>query len=259
MMIPQDWKPEAACLRDRVVLVTGAGKGIGAAVAAACAAAGAQVVLLDLDIRMLEKVYDGIEKAGGPQPAIYPMNLEGAVEKDYVELAERISAEFDRLDGLVHCAAMLGALIPMLHFDATLWHRILQVNLSGPYMLTRACLPLLMRTGEGSVIFSSDRAGRQGRAYWGAYGVSKAGIECLMQILADELEANTRVRVNSIDPGPVATDLRALAYPGENPAIRLRPDAVVLPYLYLLSQASAGMTGRQFDAQPPQAPASLSS
>jgi NAD(P)-dependent dehydrogenase (short-subunit alcohol dehydrogenase family) len=259
MLIPDDWKPEPSLLRDCVILVTGAGKGIGAAVAKACAAAGAQVVLLDLDIKLLEAVYDAIENAGGPQPAIYPLNLEGAVEKDYLELADRIGAEFNRLDGLVHNAAMLGALIPTLHFEAALWHRIMQVNLTGPFMLTRACLPLMMRTGDSSILFSSDRAGRHGRAYWGAYGVSKAGTECLMQILADELETNTHVRVNSIDPGPVATDLRALAYPGENPAQRPQPDDVVRPYLYLLSQASAGITGRQYSAQQPEALLGVSS
>lgn len=251
MLIPQDWKPEAECLRDRVVLVTGAGKGIGAAVARACAAHGAQVVLLDLDIRTLEAVYDSIEQAGGPQPAIYPMNLEGAVEKDYLDLAERIAAEFGRLDGLVHNAALLGALIPITHFEAALWHRIIQINLNAPFLMTRACLPLLVRTGDASIVFASDRAGRQGRAYWGAYGVSKAGLEGLMQILADELETNTGVRVNSLDPGPVATALRALAYPGEHPESRPQPEAVVAPYLYLLSPASAGVSGRQFDAQVP--------
>jgi NAD(P)-dependent dehydrogenase (short-subunit alcohol dehydrogenase family) len=259
MLIPTDWKPAQDFLRDRVILVTGAGKGIGAAIAKAYARFGAQVVLLDLDIKTLEAVYDDIERAGGPQPAIYPMNLEGAAEKDYLELADRVGAEFDRLDGLVHNAAMLGALIPMQHYDAALWHRIMQVNLNAPFMLTRACLPLMLRTGEASILFTSDESGRQGRAYWGAYGVSKAGVECLMQILADELEANTRVRVNSIDPGPVATAMRALAYPGENPAQRPQPEDVVTPFLYLMSADSAGLTGRRFDAQASDAAAGVTS
>ena len=250
MNIPADWHPSGDLLRDRVILITGAGDGIGAAVAKQCAAHGATVILLDRIVRRLEEVYDAIEAAGGPQAAIYPMNLEGAAEKDYQELAATIEQEFGRLDGLLHNAALLGALIPLAHFEAELWYKILQVNLTAPFLMTRACLELLMKSDDASVVFNSDRVGKKGKAYWGAYAVSKAAGENFMQVLADEMESNTSVRVNSLDPGAVATALRNLAYPGEDPTTLPAPGDVVNPFLYLLGPDSRGITGQQFETSP---------
>lgn len=246
MHIPHDWQAEKQFLKDRVILITGAGNGIGAAVAKSCAYYGASVVLLDKSVGNLEQVYDAIESAGGAQAAIYPMNLEGASEKDFLDLANTIEKEFGRLDGLLHNAAMLGALIPVAHFETDLWFKILQVNLNAPFLLTRACLNLLMQSPDASILFSSDAVGRHGKAYWGAYGVSKAAVENFMQTLADEMETNTRVRVNSLDPGPVATGLRNLAYPGENPQNVASPEKVVRSHLYILGPDSKGITGQQF-------------
>ncbi|HKK13258.1 MAG TPA: YciK family oxidoreductase [Gammaproteobacteria bacterium] len=249
-----NWQPEPDLLAERVILVTGAGDGIGRAVARACAAHGATVILLGRTIRKLEAVYDEIEQAGHAQPAIYPMNLEGAKPKDYEDLAVTLDQEFGRLDGLLHNAAMLGALTPMAHYEIELWYQVLQVNLNAPFMLTHACLPLLTGAEDASVVFTSDRVGRKARAYWGAYAAAKSGLEALMQVLADELEVNTRARFNSIDPGPVRTRMRQIAYPGEDPSTVAGPEDVVLPFLYLLGPASAGMTGRQFSIQDPDPP-----
>jgi NAD(P)-dependent dehydrogenase (short-subunit alcohol dehydrogenase family) len=246
-----DWIPAPDLLKDRVILVTGAGDGIGRACAKAFAAHGATLILLGRTTRKLELVYDEIEQAGHPQPAIYPLNLEGATARDYEDLATTLQQEFGRLDGLLHNAAMLGTLTPIAHYDVELWMKSIQVNLNAPFILTRACLGLLMASQDASVLFNSDRVGRQGKAYWGAYGVAKAGIEGLMQILADELETNTRVRVNSIDPGAVRTAMRALAYPGEDPNQLPGPADIVKPFLYLMSAESRGRTGRQFMAQGP--------
>ena len=243
------YTPPAELLTDRVILITGAGDGIGRAVALACAAHGATVILLGRTIGKLEAVYDEIEAAGHPQPAIYPMNLEGSTPKDYDDLALTLEREFGRLDGLLHNAAILGGLAPLAHQDVELWFKVLQVNLNAPFLLTRACLALLMKSPDASVIFTSDRVGRTGRAYWGAYGVSKFGIEGMSQMLAQELEANTSVRVNSLDPGAVRTRLRTLAYPGENVLANPAPETIVEPYLYLLGPDSKGITGRQFAAQ----------
>ncbi|HFD79299.1 MAG TPA: YciK family oxidoreductase [Gammaproteobacteria bacterium] len=246
MHIPDDWQAAGDILRQRVILVTGAASGIGAAVAECYARHGATIILLDKTVPGLEQVYDRIEAAGGPQPAIYPMDLEGATEKDYADLASTVEREFGHLDGLLHNAAMLGALIPLAHFEPELWFRILQINLNAPFLMTRACLELMMKSGDASILFSSDSVGRHGKAYWGAYAVSKAGIENFMQTLADEIETNTSVRVNSLDPGPVATGMRSLAYPGEDPKTIASPEDVTAPYLYLMSPDSRGITGQQF-------------
>jgi NAD(P)-dependent dehydrogenase (short-subunit alcohol dehydrogenase family) len=176
------------------------------------------------------------------------MDLQGAVPDDYTQLADTLQQEFGRLDGLVHNAAQLAALVPFANYDHELWLQTLQVNLHAPYLLTTACLGLLNASNDASVIFVTDEVGRKGKAYWGAYGVSKAGLEGLMQILADELESNGTIRVNSLDPGPVLTALRRIAYPGTNSADLCKPADVVNPFLYLCSAESKGLTGQQLSA-----------
>jgi len=245
----ENYTPAPDLLRDRVILITGAGDGIGAVAARTFAAHGATVVLLGRTIRKLEAVYDAIEEAGGPQPAIYPMNLEGAAPKDYVELAETLETAFGRLDGLLHNAAILGNLTPLAQYDLEVWSKVMQVNLHAPYLMTRALLDLLNTSESASVLFTGAEVGRQGRAYWGAYAIANAGIENMMQIWADELEVNSAIRFNTIDPGPVRTAMRIRAYPGESPEVWPLPETVMSTYLYLMGPDSAGVTGRQFSAQ----------
>ena len=245
----ENWKPRPDLLHERLILVTGAGDGIGRAAAVSFAAHGATVVLLGRTIGKLEDVYDEIEKAKYPQPAIYPMNLEGATPRDYEELALTLEREFGRLDGLLHNAAMLGTLTPIAHYDIELWYQVMQTNLNAPFLLTQACLGLLMSATDASIVITSDQVGRKGRAYWGAYGIAKAGLENFMQILADELENNTSVRVNSFDPGPVRTRLRLQAYPAEDRSNLARPEDVIKPLLYLMGPDSRDITGQQFTAQ----------
>lgn len=221
-------------LRDRVILVTGASKGIGRAAAIAFAAQGATVILLARTIAKLEEVYDDIEaivEFGGPKPAIYPFNLLTAKPKDYEDLAANIERHFGRLDGILHNAAMLGGLTPIEHFQIEQWNQVLQVNLSASFLLTKATLPLLKKSSNASVLFTTASVGTTAKAYWGAYAVSKAGIQSLMQILQDELEVNTKIRVNCIDPGKIRTSLRASVYPGENPDTLRTPEEIVSYYV----------------------------
>jgi len=241
-----DWEPATDLLQDRIILVTGAASGIGRALVGGCAAHGATVILLDRDVHGMEQAYDAIVAAGDPEPAIYPMDLQGATPDDYSALADVLAREFGRLDGLVHNAAQLGALVPFANFEHELWFQTLQTNLNAPYLLTMACLGLLNSSRDASLLFTSDAVGRRGKAYWGAYAVSKAGLECFMQVLADELQANTPVRANSIDPGPVRSALRKLAYPAEDNSTLPAPEDVIKPFLYLLGPDSKGLTGRQF-------------
>lgn len=243
----QEYHPKPNILKDRVVLVTGAGDGIGAAVAQDYAKFGATVILLGRTQKKLEKVYDLIEQAGYPQPAIYPLELQLATPKDYKILAATIHKEFGRLDGLLHNAAVLGTLTPIEHYDNRLWAHVLHVNLNAPFMLTKACLPLLKKAKEASIIFTSANVGYKGQAYWGAYAVSKAATENLMEILSEELEVNTNIRVNSVDPGRVRTRMNALAYPGDDPGnVPLAKDVTPV-YLYLMGPDSSGVTGERFD------------
>ncbi len=223
---------------SRVVLVTGASGAIGGATAKALAAQGASVVLMGRSLAPLEKIYDAIVAAGHVQPAICPLNFAASTLEDFQQAVSMIQKEFGRLDGLLHAAATLGCLTPIEHFDTDLWSRVLQVNLTAPMLLTRACLPLLKAAPSAAILFSTCEVGQKGRAYQGAYGVAQAGIENLMQILADELESNTTVQVNSIDPGPIRSRLRALAYPGENPNTLPSAETVIPVYLHLMMGSS---------------------
>lgn len=244
--IPAAFDPDVERFDDRVILVTGAGDGIGRAVSVALAKRGATVVMIGRTTRKLEDVYDEIDTAGYTQPVIQPMNLEGAAPPDYAKLADDIGENLGRLDGILHNAALLGALAPIELADLELWYKVMQVNLNAPFMLTQACLPLLRQSEDASIVFTSDAVGRKGKAYWGAYGVSKFGIEGLSQILADETEHEGRVRVNTIYPGPVATRIRRNAYPGESGNLHPAPAEVIAPFLYLLGPASKGVTGQAF-------------
>lgn len=227
----------------RVILVTGAGGAIGRTVAKALAAQGASVVLMGRSLGPLEKTYDDIVAAGDTQPAICPLDFATAKPEDFQNAVAVIEQEFGRLDGLLHAAATLGSLTPVEHYDAGLWSRVLQVNLTAPLLLTRACLPLLKAAPNAAILFSTSEVGQQGRAYWGAFAAAQAAIENLTQTLADELEANTAVRVNCIDPGPIRSRLRALAYPGEDPNTLPTADTVVPAYLQLLQAGGDLGTG----------------
>lgn len=236
-------------LRGRVVLVTGAGDGIGRAAAEACARHGATVILLGRTQAKLEAVYDGIVAAGGPEPAISVLDLARAQGPDYFGLASQINETWGRLDGLLHNAGMLGQRAPIEHYDIGIWHQVIHLNLNVPFILTQVLMPALRKSVDASVVFTSSGVGREGRAYWGAYGVAKFGIEGLAQILADELKTEGRIRVNCVNPGGTRTRMRAAAYPGENPLSRPEPAAIMAPYLWLLGPASRGVTGRSLDCQ----------
>lgn len=237
----------ADLLKDRVILITGAGSGIGSAVAKAYASHGATVILLDKKIPALEQVYDDIVAAGSATPAIYPLDMKGANVSDYDDLASSIHDNFERLDGLVHCAASLGQLAPVQHQDPTVWLETLQINLTAPYLLTRACLALMQKYDHASIIFTTDN--HKDTAYWSAYGVSKAGIESLSKQLADELECDGRVRVNCIDPGNVKTPLHGRAFPAIDPTTLATPEEVVSNYLYLMGNDSLNINGNTIKAQ----------
>ncbi len=245
----ETYQPAADLLKGKVVLVTGAGDGIGRAAAEAYAKYGATVILLGKTTAKLEKVYDAIVEAGGATPAIYPMNLEGASPADYEDLANVLNKEFGKLDGLLQNAGILGTLSPIENQSIETWYKVQQINVNATFMLTQACLPILKKAPSASIIFTSSGVGRKGRAYWGAYAVSKFATEGFMEILADELETNTKVRSNCINPGACRTAMRAAAYPGEDASTLPAPTEIMPLYLYLMGNDSSEISGQSLDAQ----------
>ena len=244
-----DYSARQDLLKGRVILVTGAGRGIGAAAAKTFAAHGATVLLLGKTEENLSRVYDDIEAAGHPQAAVIPFNLETALAHQYDELAAMIEAEFGKLDGLLHNASIIGPRTPLEQLSGDNFMRVMHVNVNAMFMLTSTLLPLLKLSTDASVVFTSSSVGRKGRAYWGAYAVSKFATEGLMQVLADEIDGITTVRANSVNPGATRTDMRAQAYPGENPASNPLPEAIMPVYLYLMGPDSTGVNGEAFNAQ----------
>ncbi len=242
------YTPANDLLKDKVIAVTGAGSGIGRDAALHFAAHGATVVLLGRTTEKLEQVYDEIENAGHPQAAIYPINFEGAIEKDYEDMCNSLDDAFGHLDGILHNASELGERTPICNYTGDVWTRVLQVNVTAPFMMTKALAPLLMRSESASVVFTGSSVGYTGRAYWGAYSVSKAATENLMQILADEFDEVTQIRCNSINPGATRTRMRAAAYPAENPADVKEASSIMPLYLYLMGKDSLDENGKQFQA-----------
>lgn len=246
----QDYKAPEALLKDRIIMVTGAGSGIGRTAAKTYAAYGATVILLGRTISKLESVYDEIEAAGHPKPAIVPLNLEGAAVKDYEEMAMTIEDNFGQLDGLLHNAAILGQRTPVEQYDPETWNKVMHINATAPFLLSRAMIPLLRKSSDASVIFTSSSVGRKAKAYWGAYSISKFAVEGLSQLMADELDDERHnIRVNSLNPGATRTNMRAHAYPAENPTTNPTPEELMPSYLYLMGPDSKGITGQQLDAQ----------
>jgi NAD(P)-dependent dehydrogenase (short-subunit alcohol dehydrogenase family) len=243
------YSPPPNSLHDRIVLITGASDGIGKAVATAAAAHGATVILHGRNVRKLEGVYDSIVQAGCPRPSILPLDFEKAGPAEYEQLVAAIDKEFGRLDVLLHNAGMLGERAPIEHYDVAKWMRTLHVNVNAPFILTRSCMALLKRSQDPSIVFTSSGVVAQPRAFWGAYLVSKWASEGLMRMLADELEVAPAMRVNSINPGKVRTNMRLQAYPAEDRSKLATPESIVTPYLYLFGPDSRGVSGETFDCQ----------
>lgn len=241
------YHPTADLLRGRSILITGAGDGIGRAAALSFARHGATVLLLGRTLSKLEAVYDDIERAGGAQPALLPLNLSSATLSDYNQMANMIENEIGHLDGILHNAAILGPLTPLQMYDPDTFDDVMTVNLRAPFQLTQTLLPLLRQSKDASVLFTTSSVGRTARAFWGAYAVSKSGLESISKMFSDELANVSSIRFNCINPGPTRTNMRAHAYPGENPYNLPTPDDIMPLYLYLMGPDSHGVTGQSLD------------
>lgn len=230
-------------------MITGASDGIGKALALEAARLGAQVILHGRNTAKLEEVYDEIEAiAGAARPSIAVLDLASANAENYTTLAQSLEDEFGRLDGLVHNASILGERYAIEQYDAVLWQRVMHVNVTSAFALTQVLLPLLKKSEDASIIFTSSGVGRTGKAFWGAYAVSKFATEGLSEVLADE-HRHSALRVNCINPGATRTNMRLAAYPAEDRDALKTPKEILAPYVYLLGAASKGVTGESFDAQ----------
>ena len=246
---PRSYTYPADLLRDRIFLITGASDGIGKALALLSASLGAQVILHGRNVGKLEKAYDEIEAIeGAPRPSIAVLDLASANSESYTTLAQSIEQEFGRLDGLVLNASILGERFSIEQYDAVLWQKVMHVNVTSAFALTQVLLPLLHRSDDASVVFTSSEVGRTGKAFWGAYAVSKFATEGLSQVLADE-NRHGKLRSNCINPGPTRTKMRLEAYPAEDRDALKRPEEILAAYVYLLGPDSKGVTGQSFDAQ----------
>lgn len=235
-----NFMPEANALDGRVILVTGAGDGVGRAISKAYASCGATVVLLGKTIAKLEAVYDEITDQGFPEPAIYPLDMAGATAHDYLEMSKILSEQLGGLDGLVLNAAWMPSFMPFEQYDLESWQKVMTINLNANYLMIQACLPLLKQSKYASILHSAHYLTR---AYAGAFGIAKAGMVAMLDIVADEYDNPERfVRVNSIDTGPLNTQMRITNYPGEDGKNNASAEAVIGPYLYFMCDESAQKT-----------------
>ncbi|SDG76599.1 SDR family NAD(P)-dependent oxidoreductase [Dyella sp. 333MFSha] len=247
--LPDDWSPAPGLLAGRVLVITGATGGLGGETAKAAIRAGASVVITGRKVRALEKLYDELVALGGTEPVIHPLDLESATPADYASLAEGIEKEFGRLDGIVHAAAHFNELTPIAMHKPDDWLRAMQVNVSAPFALTQACMPLLGKAGDSAVVFVLDDPDLLSRAHWGGYGVSKAAVERMASVLHAE-NARGALRVHAVLPPPMRTALRRAAYFGENTLDKPMPTASAEAIVYLLSGASAETRGTVLDLRP---------
>lgn len=243
-----EYQPRTDLLKDRIILITGAGDGIGRAAALSYALHGATVVLHGRTLNKLEVIYDEIESLGAPQPAILPLQLSSASDRDYELLFNTLEDQFGRLDGILHNAGILGERVPLAHYPADVWDDVMAVNLRAPFVLTQALLPLLEKSQNASVVFASSGVGREARALWGAYSVSKVAIEAVSKIFASE-HTYSNIRFNCINPGATRTAMRAKAYPEEDPLSLPTSESIMPAYLYLMGDDSLDLNGVSIDAQ----------
>lgn len=244
-----NYSVSSTALIGKTILVTGAGDGIGKVAAIEYAKLGATVILLGRTVSKLEATYDEIEKNGGPQPAIIPLDMKGATKQNYLDMADTINEQFGQLDGLLHNAGLLGTLTPFEQIEEAAFDDVMQVNVRAQFLMTQALLPLIKKSPDGRIVFTSSTVGHIGRAYWGTYAISKFATEGMMQVLADEL-SDTSIRVNAINPGATRTKMRASAYPAEDSNLLKTPQDIMPLYTYLMAPESKNVHGQCIDAQP---------
>jgi len=232
-------------LRGKVALITGGSRGIGKAVATAYAREGAGVFICARKEADVQKAVAEIESFGA---RAYGCAGDVGKIEDAQRMVQRAAAQFGRIDILVNNASLLGPRVPIANYPVATWEEVLRVNLTGPFLMIQEALQIMIPQRQGSIINVSSGVGRSGKARWGAYAASKFGVEGLTQVVADEVR-EFGIRANAVNPGPTRTEMRAFAYPEEDPFTLPTPDAIVPVFIYLASDDSATVTGQSLDAQ----------
>ena len=240
---------KSTILKDKTIVISGAGSGIGRQAAKSFSEHGANLILLSKNIKKLETLYDEIIDENKNDVIIQPINFEIAEENDFERIISAIKDKYPSIDGLLNNAGVLGEKKPLEQYNYATWKNVIKVNVDASFLLTKSLLPLLKKSNGSSIIFTSSGVGRKGRAYWGAYSISKFATEAMMQIFSEELQNTSSVRVNCINPGAVRTNMRESAYPAENPETNPSADKIMKPYLYLMSDVSKEINGQSIDAQ----------
>ena len=244
MIIPSGYQIKEGELKGKVILVTGANRGFGLAMTMDLSKAGATVIMMGRDLGSLEYAYDAVIDKGFQEPILYPLDIEGATPENYQSLQDDIFNQFEKLDGLIHNAAILGTMMPVDQYDIKLWYSTLQINLNGPFMMTQFLIPLLNKSDDARILFLSAEQGREAKAYWGAYGVSKFAVEGFSKTLSEELE-KTNIRVNTLDPGVMRTEMRRAAYPAEDTTKNPLPESKSPAIVYLMLPVSSKYNGKK--------------
>lgn len=239
--------PEKTYLSNKLITITGATDGIGKALAVSCAQYGAELLLIAKNEKKLDSFTEELSKSSNTQHQAYVMDFSMAGEADYIKFADFIAEQNKAMDALVLNAGYVEALQGIRNYPLETWLRTITVNQHSPFMLVKCCIPLLEKSTDPSIVFSTHECNK---AYWGAYGTAKSAQRSMMEILANELDGDKPIRVNGVDPSPVRTKLRLNNYPGINPDDFAAPEDVLSPYLYFIGADSKGVTGTNYKLNP---------
>jgi NAD(P)-dependent dehydrogenase (short-subunit alcohol dehydrogenase family) len=237
-------------LENKVILIVGAGGGVGSECALAAAKAGATVVLCGRSLPPLEKVYDAIVAAGGPEPALFPMDLAAAVDDNYEALAQAMRMQMGRLDAIVCAASAFSALSPLAQQTSAEWLEQFRVNAVAPFLLTQACAGLMRQQNDAPIILLGEQHGRDAKAYWGGFAVSQAALDAWFRIQADEWSKEPALRLHLLIPGPIRSPMRNRTHPGEDRNALPTPTELAADILRLLGEEGRQWRGERLEWRP---------
>ena len=234
-------------LKNKNILITGASNGIGKSLSENLSKYGANVIMLSRNENSLDAIYDSLKKKYQTNPCILKCDLENIDDEKSQEIANIISKNYQNLDSIIHNAAILEKMSDIESFDLQTWDKVMRVNLTSSFVLSKYLIPLMKSSTTPRIIFTTSSVGKKGKAFWGAYSVSKAGVNALSDILSDELESISNIKVFNFDPKATKTNMRAMAYPAEDPSANKNPDQLINYYLWMLSEKSSSAIERYIE------------